>query len=234
MSQYQLATYRSPDGPRAGLIVNDVLFDLAAATGRRSYAAMPTCCATGTRRIVSSQLPPPRRPTRPRGSRCGCRPVAAGAGARRHFLRRGELHRSHDGNGEGAEPRARARSAQPGARAVAFPQGSPFPRAARKHRQASRLLQDGGLGGGIDGDDRPSRPQRHDRERDRACGRIHHRKRSLRPRLHQAASCRRHLAVQVRLAQPEMLRERLSARSLDRARRRDSRPTEPRNQALGQ
>jgi 2-keto-4-pentenoate hydratase/2-oxohepta-3-ene-1,7-dioic acid hydratase in catechol pathway len=41
MSQYQLATYRSPDGPRAGLIVDDMLFDLAAATGHAPYATMP-------------------------------------------------------------------------------------------------------------------------------------------------------------------------------------------------
>jgi 2-keto-4-pentenoate hydratase/2-oxohepta-3-ene-1,7-dioic acid hydratase in catechol pathway len=40
MSQYKLATYRSSDGPRAGLIVDDVLFDLAAATGRASHATM--------------------------------------------------------------------------------------------------------------------------------------------------------------------------------------------------
>jgi 2-keto-4-pentenoate hydratase/2-oxohepta-3-ene-1,7-dioic acid hydratase in catechol pathway len=40
MSQYKLATYRSSDGPRAGLIVDDVLFDVAVATGRASYATM--------------------------------------------------------------------------------------------------------------------------------------------------------------------------------------------------
>src|SRR5262245_44849470 len=40
MSQYKLATYQSAQGPRAGLIVDDTIFDLAAATGRASYATM--------------------------------------------------------------------------------------------------------------------------------------------------------------------------------------------------
>src|SRR5262245_13614800 len=40
MSQYKLVTYQSPQGPRAGLIVDDKVFDLAAATGRASYATM--------------------------------------------------------------------------------------------------------------------------------------------------------------------------------------------------
>jgi len=40
MSQYKLATYQSPQGPRAGLVVDETIFDLAAATGRPSYATM--------------------------------------------------------------------------------------------------------------------------------------------------------------------------------------------------
>jgi len=40
MSQYKLATYQSAQGPRAGLIVDDTIFDLAAATGRASYTTM--------------------------------------------------------------------------------------------------------------------------------------------------------------------------------------------------
>jgi 2-keto-4-pentenoate hydratase/2-oxohepta-3-ene-1,7-dioic acid hydratase in catechol pathway len=40
MSQYKLATYRSPQGPRAGLVVDETVFDLAAATGRASYVTM--------------------------------------------------------------------------------------------------------------------------------------------------------------------------------------------------
>ena len=40
MSQYKLATYQSPQGPRAGLIVDETIFDLAAATGRPGYATV--------------------------------------------------------------------------------------------------------------------------------------------------------------------------------------------------
>jgi 2-keto-4-pentenoate hydratase/2-oxohepta-3-ene-1,7-dioic acid hydratase in catechol pathway len=40
MSQYKLATYQSPQGPRAGLIIDDTIFDLAAATGRAAYVTM--------------------------------------------------------------------------------------------------------------------------------------------------------------------------------------------------
>src|SRR5690242_2018681 len=40
MSQYKLVTYQSAQGPRAGLVVDDTIFDLAAATGRPSYATM--------------------------------------------------------------------------------------------------------------------------------------------------------------------------------------------------
>ena len=40
MSQYKLATYRAAQGARAGLVVGETVFDLAAATGRASYATM--------------------------------------------------------------------------------------------------------------------------------------------------------------------------------------------------
>jgi 2-keto-4-pentenoate hydratase/2-oxohepta-3-ene-1,7-dioic acid hydratase in catechol pathway len=40
MSQYKLATYETAQGPRAGLVVDETIFDLAAATGRASYVTM--------------------------------------------------------------------------------------------------------------------------------------------------------------------------------------------------
>jgi len=40
MSQYKLVTCQSPQGPRAGLLVGETVFDLAAATGRPSYATV--------------------------------------------------------------------------------------------------------------------------------------------------------------------------------------------------
>jgi len=40
MSQYKLVTYRSLQGPRAGLVVDDLVFDMATITGRASYVTM--------------------------------------------------------------------------------------------------------------------------------------------------------------------------------------------------
>src|SRR5262245_5913045 len=40
MSQYKLVTYQGPQDTRAGLVVGETVFDLAAATGRPSYATM--------------------------------------------------------------------------------------------------------------------------------------------------------------------------------------------------
>ncbi len=40
MSPYKLVTYQASQGPRAGLVVGETVFDLAAATGRPSYATM--------------------------------------------------------------------------------------------------------------------------------------------------------------------------------------------------
>jgi 2-keto-4-pentenoate hydratase/2-oxohepta-3-ene-1,7-dioic acid hydratase in catechol pathway len=40
MSELKLVTYQSPQGPRAGLIVGETVFDIAAATGRPAYVTM--------------------------------------------------------------------------------------------------------------------------------------------------------------------------------------------------
>ncbi len=40
MADYRLVTYRAPEGPRAGVVVEDMVFDAAALTGERSYASM--------------------------------------------------------------------------------------------------------------------------------------------------------------------------------------------------
>ena len=37
---YKLATYQSSDGPRAGLVVEDKVFDAAALTGKQAYASV--------------------------------------------------------------------------------------------------------------------------------------------------------------------------------------------------
>src|SRR5580765_4796178 len=40
MSQYTLVTYQSPQGPRAGMVIGQAVFDVAAATGHPSYVTM--------------------------------------------------------------------------------------------------------------------------------------------------------------------------------------------------
>src|SRR5258707_14447803 len=39
-SQYKLVTYQSPQGRRAGLVLDDTVYDLSAATGRAAYVTM--------------------------------------------------------------------------------------------------------------------------------------------------------------------------------------------------
>jgi len=40
MSQYKLVTYQSPQGPRAGLVLDEAVYDLSTATGRAAYVTM--------------------------------------------------------------------------------------------------------------------------------------------------------------------------------------------------
>ena len=40
MAHYQLATFSTKDGPRAGLIVDDFVFDAAKMTGNKAYGTM--------------------------------------------------------------------------------------------------------------------------------------------------------------------------------------------------
>jgi len=40
MAGYKLATYQSSNGPRAGLVVDDKVFDAAKLTGKTAYATV--------------------------------------------------------------------------------------------------------------------------------------------------------------------------------------------------
>ena len=40
MAGYKLATYQTPDGPRAGLVIDDRVFDAAKLTGKPAYATV--------------------------------------------------------------------------------------------------------------------------------------------------------------------------------------------------
>src|SRR4029453_11438393 len=40
MAGYKLATYQTPDGPRAGLVIDDKVFDAAKLTGKGAYTTV--------------------------------------------------------------------------------------------------------------------------------------------------------------------------------------------------
>ena len=40
MAGYKLATYESAQGPRAGAVINDLVYDVAALTGQPKYATV--------------------------------------------------------------------------------------------------------------------------------------------------------------------------------------------------
>ena len=40
MAGYKLATYQTSDGPRAGLVIDDKVFDAAKLTGKGAYATV--------------------------------------------------------------------------------------------------------------------------------------------------------------------------------------------------
>ena len=113
MPSYKLVTYQSAKGPRAGVVVDDKLFDAAALTRKAAYASMMDilndwASAKGTlkkaaaaRRQEQAQEPAGRQGQAAR----------AGAVAVGDLLRRRQLHRPHDGDGEAAGHPARARPA---------------------------------------------------------------------------------------------------------------------------
>ncbi len=67
---YRLATYQSADGPRAGLVVEDKVFDAAKLTGKATYASVIGILedwktAAGALRAAASKAPKSRAQSRP-------------------------------------------------------------------------------------------------------------------------------------------------------------------------
>jgi 2-keto-4-pentenoate hydratase/2-oxohepta-3-ene-1,7-dioic acid hydratase in catechol pathway len=74
---YKLATYQSSDGPRAGLVVEDKVFDVAALTGKQAYASVLGIladwrAAEGLLRKAAASLGTAKTPTK----RAKSRPLA--------------------------------------------------------------------------------------------------------------------------------------------------------------
>src|SRR5580704_13408254 len=67
---YRLATYQSADGPRAGLVVDDKVFDAAKLTGKAAYASVIGILddwktAAGVLKAAAAKAPKSRLPGRP-------------------------------------------------------------------------------------------------------------------------------------------------------------------------
>ena len=52
MTGYKLATYQAANGPRAGIIIGDSLFDAATLTARPAYEACWGCWRIGRARQI--------------------------------------------------------------------------------------------------------------------------------------------------------------------------------------
>ena len=110
---YKLATYKSAEGPRAGLIVGEDVFDVAKLTGKPAYATVLGILADwkaaegALRKAVAAAA-------KSRGKRLPLKKaklLAPDPGERRDLLRRRQLCRSRRGHGgAGGQPTA-ARSA---------------------------------------------------------------------------------------------------------------------------
>ena len=116
---YKLATYKSSDGPRAGLIVGDKVFDAAALTGKAAYASVLGILADWrTAEGCIAQSAAGLGKSRKRARQSAQKPAArqdqiAGAGAVSlgDLLRRLELCRPRRRDGGARRPAAAARSA---------------------------------------------------------------------------------------------------------------------------
>ena len=116
MSSYKLVTYQSEKGPRAGIVVDDKLFDAAALTRKAAYASMldilnDWSSAKGTLKKAAAAAGKSKLKSRPVGK---AKLLAAGDVSVGDLLRRRQLHRPHDGDGEAAGHPARAGSARCG------------------------------------------------------------------------------------------------------------------------
>ncbi len=113
MAGYKLATYKSADGPRAGLVIDDKMFDAAKLTGKAAYASVLGIledwrAAQGALKKAAAKA------AQEPGQGSAARPhQAAGSGALAfgHLLRRRQLCRPCRRDGAPHEPAAGPRSA---------------------------------------------------------------------------------------------------------------------------
>ena len=184
MAGYKLATYQSPDGPRAGLVIEDKVFDAAKLTGKRAYATVLAILEdwrTRARRPEESGRGSRQKPrqSQPLGRTKLLAPVrwpsaiyCAGANYADHaaeMARRMNRPPEPDPHTQGLKAwhfiKASRTLADPGATV-----------------KISGVSEEGRLGGRARGRDRPHRQERLGGQGARLRRRIHRRQRSLRAR----------------------------------------------------
>ena len=125
MPSYKLVTYQSEKGPRAGVVVDDKLFDAAALTRKPAYASMlghPQRLVVGQGHAEEGRRGRRQEQAQEPAGRQG-QAARAGAVAVGDLLRRRQLQRPHGGDGEAPGHAAVARSARGRPQALALHQG---------------------------------------------------------------------------------------------------------------
>ena len=238
MAGYKLATYQSADGPRAGLVVDDKVFDAAKLdrqAGLCDRARHPQRLEQGAGRAEGGRRQGRQEQGQglPLAKAKLLAPVlypsaiyCAGANYQDHA---NEMARAH------GQRAAAARPAHARARILAFHQGLARDLQSRRDRQDLHLFEEDGLGGRAGRGDRQDRPRTcpMDKALSYVAGYtiandLSARDRGRRPHIPDT------FAVQGRLGGAQELRRLLPARALDRAGERHQGPAESRHQAVGE
>ncbi len=166
MAGYKLATYQSADGPRAGLVIDDKVFDAAKLTGKPAYATVLGILndwgkAQGVLKAAAAKT----GKNKPIAKAKLLAPVQYPSAI---FCAGANYQRSRRRDGAGARPAAAGRSAHARARILAFHQGLARHRQSRPDRQDFHLFEEDGLGGRAGGGDRQAGEERPDEQGARA------------------------------------------------------------------
>ena len=119
---YKLATYRSSEGPRAGLVIGEEVFDAAKLTGKPAYSSVLGILEDWKTAEGALKKAAAKRRQEPDQAPAGEKDQVPGAGALSlgDLLRRRQLRRPCRRNGGARRPPAAARSAYQGLKAWHF------------------------------------------------------------------------------------------------------------------
>ena len=233
---YKLATYQSADGPRAGLVVDDKVFDAAKLTGKAAYASVIGIledwkAAEGALKAAAAKAAKSRVQSRPLKGTKLLAPVlwpsaiyCAGANYADHVAEMNKV------NGRPPEPDPHTLGLQSW-HFIKASRSLSNPGATVKISDYSKKMDWEIELAAVIGRKAKNVPQK---KRAFLCGGLHLRQRSLGARPRPPAARGRHLPVQGRLGGAQELRRLLPARALDRAGERHPGPAESRPQAVGQ